>query len=142
MRPFHIENLIQQHGLPELSTETLDQFLEQHHQVMLFFTENPDQFPETNDVAVVLPELMKVFGDRLSAAVVALKSQRELQKRYGFKTWPSLVFLRDGAYLGVISRVQNWSEYLQEIESILSLEPSRPPTIGIPVVEEPMGNSV
>ena len=136
-----IQSLTDQHGIPRLSADDVEAFITSHHQVMLFFTENPVQFPESNDVAVVLPELMKVFGDQIAPAVVATESQRELQKRYGFKTWPSLVFLRNGEYLGVISRVQNWSDYLQQIKSILGSEPSRPPTIGIPVVEEPLTRS-
>jgi hydrogenase-1 operon protein HyaE len=48
-----------------------------------------------------------------------------------------LVFLRDGEYLGVITQVQNWDDYLREIQRLLDSEPVRAPGFKIPVVSEP-----
>ena len=44
-----------------------------------------------------------------------------------FGTWPALVFLRRGEYLGVITQVQNWDDYLREIRYLLDSEPTRTP---------------
>ena len=69
-------------------------------------------FPESHDVAVILPELVKAFSGRLQAAVIRKAIERELQARFRFTGWPSLVFLRSGEYLGVITGIKNWQEYM------------------------------
>ena len=84
---------------------------------VLFFPGDPKRHKETTDVAVVLPELIAAFGDRVRPAVVSREAEIELQKHYGFRAWPSLVFVRRGGYLGTVSRMKNWSEYLQEIQT-------------------------
>lgn len=130
-----IRRLTQQCHYPIVGVENLDAFLQSHDDVVLFFAENPAQYPESDDVAVILPELVKVYGGALTAAVVDRDSDRELQKRYGFMRWPALVFLRRGEYLGVITQVQDWNVYRDEIDRILKSAPSRPPGIGIPLVD-------
>jgi hydrogenase-1 operon protein HyaE len=128
-----VQNMIEHHGYPVLTESTLPGFLESSGEVVLFFTENAEKFPETNDVAMILPELVKAFGGRFSAAVLALADQRKLQMQYGFREWPTLVFLRNGDYLGAISRVQDWNVYLLEINRILASAPSAPPDFLLPV---------
>ena len=122
-----VQTMIEQYDYPVLTAAELGGFLESGEDVVLFFTENASKFPETNDVAMILPELVKAFGGRFAAAVIAPGDQRRLQMRYGFREWPSLVFLRNGEYLGAISRVQDWNVYLAEIDRILASAPSRPP---------------
>jgi hydrogenase-1 operon protein HyaE len=129
-----IRRLTEQYRYPVVGVENLDAFLRSHEDVVLFFTENPSQYPESNDVAVILPELMKVYVGMLTAAVIDRDSDRELQRRYGFTRWPALVFLRRGEYLGAITQVRGWSDYLDEVGRILKSAPSRPPGIGIAAV--------
>jgi hydrogenase-1 operon protein HyaE len=105
-----------------------------HTHTLLFFTENPLQFPESNDVAVVLPLLMETFGDRFQVAVVERDSEHELHGRFPFDTWPALVMLRGGDYLGAICRMQDWDVYLSEIEALLNTQVSTAPRFKIPVV--------
>ena len=131
-----IRKLIDEYHYPEVNSENIDDFLLKNHQVVLFFTENPKQFPESNDVAVVLPELMKFYAGQLKIAVVSQVSQRQLQTRYGFSSWPSLVFLRQGQYLGVISQIQNWTDYQYQFNQILNSEPAGIPLFKIPVISE------
>lgn len=109
-------------GIPELDLAGIDAWLPSHSLSVLLFAGNPQRFPEALDVAVILPELLKVFPS-LSAVRVAKASEPEGQARYRFNVWPSLVFLRDGQYLGSISRVLNWQDYCQEIAAILSRSP-------------------
>jgi hydrogenase-1 operon protein HyaE len=85
-------------------------------------------------VAVILPELVKAFKGQFAAAVIATEDEKKLQSLYGFQTWPALVFLKGNEYLGTITGVQDWGVYLDEINKILASEPSRPLSIGIPVV--------
>lgn len=133
-----VNDMIEQHGYPLLTAESLDGFLASHEDVVLFFTENPEHFPESNDVAVILPELVRHFGGRLAAAVIDRVSERELLKRYNFSGWPSLVFLRRGEYLGVISRVQDWQVYISDIEAMLAAGPRPTPHVQVPIVAEAM----
>jgi hydrogenase-1 operon protein HyaE len=128
-----VQQMIERHGYPVLTAATLKDFLDAHAEVVVFFTENADKFPETNDVAMILPELVKAFGGCFTAAVIDLADQRKLQMQYGFREWPTLVFLRKGEYLGAISRVQDWNVYLAEINRILACAPSRPPEFLLPV---------
>lgn len=131
-----IDQLIDERGYALLTEDNFDSFVNEHDYAVLFCTEQPHRFPESNDVAIILPELVKRFPE-LSPAVVAQAYEKKVQGRYNFSVWPSLVFLKKGRYLGTISKVQDWDIYLAEIPSILALEPRRDPGIGIPVVVNP-----
>jgi len=132
-----VDRLVTELGYPRLDESNIDHFLKGHEHGVLFFTEDPQAFPESNDVAVILPELVRYFGDRLAPAVIAREAERALKKRYGFRAWPALVFLRRDRYLGVITRVQGWEDYLEQIERILAAPPSRPPVdVDIAVVAD------
>jgi len=122
-----LEQLQTRHGYPLLDADNYDHFVHGNDNVVLFFCNEPVQFPESHDIAVILPELVKVFSNRLQAAVIAKPIERELQARFRFTGWPSLVFLRNGEYLGVITGIRNWHEFMQETAGILASEPSQPP---------------
>lgn len=132
-----IRNMIDRYGYPVLDMESIEEFLGANEETVLFFAENPRQYPESDDVAMILPELIKAFGGRLKAALVHTAAERTLQARFGFGTWPALVFLRRGEYLGAITQVQNWDDYLREIGALLDAPPKRAPGFKIPVVSEP-----
>ncbi|MES9994075.1 MAG: hypothetical protein ABW098_19155, partial [Candidatus Thiodiazotropha sp.] len=129
-----IRDLIENRAIPSVNEKTLDDLVHAHRHTLLFFTENPQQFPESNDVAVVLPLLMAEFGDRFQLAVVERESEHQLHARFPFDSWPALVMLREGAYVGAISRMQDWGVYLSEIERLLNTQPSTTPGFKIPVV--------
>ena len=133
-----IERLFDDFGYPEIDLDNHDEFVDQAGVNVLFFPGDPQQYRETTDVAVVLPELVAAFDGRLSAGVVKRDRDVEvaLQKRYGFRQWPCLVFIREGGYLGALERVQNWSEYLEDINQLMRSEVKRPPTFSIPLVAE------
>lgn len=97
---------------------------------------DPVRFPEGVDVAAVLPELMKSFPNRFAVAVVPRDSEDVVAKRYGSQRWPSLLFFRGGQYVTAIAGMQDWDVYLSGVAAALSMPPSRPPTIGIPVVSQ------
>lgn len=139
MRSPLLERLTGKQGWPVVDESNLDAFLAAGDYSLLFFTENPTQFPESNDVAVILPELLAAFAGRLQGAVVAAEAEHRLHTRYPFGEWPALVLLRGGDYLGAISRVQDWQTYLAEIERLLQAEPQARRGIGLPVVSEPAG---
>jgi hydrogenase-1 operon protein HyaE len=127
-----IQSLISRHGWPVLTAETLEGFFAAHGEVVLFFSGDAERLDESSDVAVILPEILKVFGGRVTAAAVARDFERDLQRRYRFAAFPALVFLRGGEYLGAVSRMKDWDVYLSEIAEILSREPSEPPPFKLP----------
>lgn len=100
---------------------------------------DPVRFPEGVDVAAVLPELMKSFPNRFQVAVVPRDSEDSVARRYGSQRWPTLLFFRDGQYVTAIAGMQDWDVYLSGVAAALSMPPSRPPTIGIPVVSQTGG---
>lgn len=128
-----IDRLSEELSYPLLDLSNLDDFLSQNELSVLFFTEDIVRFPESNDVAVVLPELMTVFS-MVTPAVVARTDEKKLQSLYGFRAWPALVFMRGDVYLDAITGIQDWTDYLTHIQKIITSEPSRPLSIGVPVV--------
>jgi hydrogenase-1 operon protein HyaE len=126
-----IEEMIEKHGYPVLTEESLESFQKEHKDVVLFFTENANNYPESNDVAVILPEILKKFEGKLTAAVISRESERPLQRKYRFKGDPALVFLRNGEYVGAITKVRDWLEYIDEFKAMLAKEPSAPPAFDL-----------
>jgi len=126
-----LQQLQTRHGLPRLDADNFDLFVYGHDDVVLFFANDPVMFPESHDLAVILPELLKAFAGRLHGALIARSVERELQTRYRFTGWPTLVFLRRGEYLGVITGIKDWQEYGREFNRILALQPSEPPGFDI-----------
>lgn len=131
-----IQALVDEHRYELLTEQNIDAFLERHGNVVLFFSENPRQFPESNDVAVILPEVVRQYDGRLTAGVVDAEAEHRLQQRYGFTTWPALVLLRRGEYLGVITGMQDWGVYGREFKRLLTSAPTPPPIFTVPVVAE------
>jgi hydrogenase-1 operon protein HyaE len=119
-----VERLCRGCGIPEVGTADVDDFLAAAGDAVLFFTEDPKRYPESSDVAAVLPELMRAFPGRFRSAVVARESERALQQRFGFLRWPALVFVRNGDIVGSITGIQDWSEFLAKI-SVLLESPTR-----------------
>jgi hydrogenase-1 operon protein HyaE len=130
-----IQSVVERAGYPVLTEKDYDDWLSQDGWQMVFFGGDPKRYPEALDVIVVLPELQKAFPQFL-VAVIDAAHERALAKRYGFSLWPTLVFLKDGEFVDMISRVQNWDDYLAQISVILTKSPTRPPSIGIPVATQ------
>jgi len=127
-----IAALTARHGFTLVDTASIDAFLDGSEHSVIFFPGDADRLVESNDVAVILPEILKVYGTRLRPALVAKPSERLLQRRFRFNAFPSLVFMRRSGYLGVLSRVLDWSEYLSEIAAILARDVSEPPPFEFP----------
>lgn len=130
-----VQALIDDLEYPEVTVDNHAAFIGQPGVSVLYFVGDPKRNRESTDVAVVLPELVKTFvGLRPGVVADYTGSGKELERHYGFRKWPALVFLRDGRYLGVISGIRNWVDYLQAIPELLASKPSRPPGFKIPVV--------
>lgn len=56
-------------------------------------------------------------------------------QQYGVARAPAVVFLRDGAFVGVLNGIRDWGEYQAEVARLLD-GPAQPRPIGIPVRAE------
>jgi len=127
-----LQSVIERHGYRIVEEDTLDEMVGALEHSVLFFAGDAERMAESNDVAVILPELDKAFAGALTPLVVARAAERALQRRYRFNAYPTLVFLRRGDYLGAIQGVRDWIDYLRQIQAILSSEPGDPPPFAFP----------
>ena len=120
-------------GYPTLGPANLESFIEAPGDGVIFCGGDPLQHPECLDVAVVLPELLRAFPGRLRAGVAGRELGPILQARFGLSRWPSLLFVRGGAYVGTLAGMLDWSVYLARTQDLLAGPVGRPPAIGIAV---------
>ncbi|WP_028309982.1 hypothetical protein [Derxia gummosa] len=139
--PRLIDRLAAEPGTAWVETDTLADFLAAPGQAVLFVWSDPIRYPECLDVAVVLPEIRRSLAAEAGVApealfrigVVGLASERAIAEKQGALKRPSVVFVRDGGWQGVIGGMLDWSEFAAEARRLLATEPGRAPGIGIPV---------
>lgn len=131
-----IDRLLDELHYAEVSLANHDAFVAEPGMNVLFFPGDPATVKDATDVAVVLPELVKAFDGQLRPGVVTdvFGDGKTLKRQYGFSEYPSLVFVRSGEYVGTITRIQDWGDYLDKISDLFIAAPKRPPGFSIPVV--------
>lgn len=127
-----LTSIIVREGLEVISDAALDEAAGNEVFSMLLIAGDANRLAESNDVAVIFPEIAKALDGNVTALVAAFDSEREFQKRFRFNKFPCVVFLRYGEYLGVIQGVRDWSDYMTEISEILLRDPSEPPPFRLP----------
>ncbi len=127
-----LEGIIARRGYRVVTPEELDEVAQRTPLVLLFLCGDHARLAESNDVAVVLPELEAALDGYATVLVCAREHERAIQRRYRFTAFPALVFLRSGGYLGAIEGIRDWSDYLVEIPEILEREPADPPAFKLP----------
>jgi hydrogenase-1 operon protein HyaE len=131
-----INRLMTELGYAEISLSNHDEFVAEPGMNVLFFPGDATTVRDATDVAVVLPELVSVFAGQLRPGVVTdvFGDGKILMRKYGFKQYPSLVFVRSGEYIGTLTRIQDWGDYIEKIGALLLGSARRPPGFSIPVV--------
>jgi len=104
-----------------------DNFVDAQPDLVLFFAGDPRRTPETWDVAVVLPDILAPYRDRLQVGLLDPALAERFATRYGVTLYPTLVFLRHGAYLGAIERMRDWDYYEEAIRAVLASDPAAVP---------------
>lgn len=127
-----LQSVITRRDYPVLTIDALDAATAQEPLAMVFLAGDWWRLGESDDVAAILPELEKALGGHARIFIAARADERALQRRWHFKAFPALIFLRDGGYLGAIEGVRDWSDYLVEIPAILDREPAAPPPFQMP----------
>jgi len=113
------ERIVAQENWPALTRETADDFLAPPGAALIFVRGLAAQRPETEDVAVVLRELTRAYGQALRAAVLDPKDEPALMKRWGVIVVPCLVVLKDGEVLAKLPRIADWKDYTAAITQAL-----------------------
>lgn len=131
-----VQRLLDELGYAEISLANHDEFVAKTGLNVLFFPGDPAVAKDATDVAVVLPELVAVFEGRLNPGVVTdtWGDGKALKRHYGFSAYPSLVFVRSGDYVGTITRIADWADYLETIGGLFDAPARRPPGFSVPVV--------
>ena len=127
--------LVARHGFAEVAAANFDAFAKTPGRVVLLFLEDPLRYKESLDLAVILPEIASAFPGRFAVGVLFPEAARAFATRYGFRRWPALVMLKDGGYVGTIDGLRSWDEYLQQTAALLEAPVTRPPSVGIAVME-------
>jgi hydrogenase-1 operon protein HyaE len=117
-----LDRLLAKPGITALTPETVEAYIATGT-VALFFTGNTTRYPEINDLATILPELMSEFPAQFRVGIIDPDAHRPLAARYKVTIRPSLVFTQNGAVLGSIPRLRDWSTYVTEIATLLSQAP-------------------
>ncbi|MCG6207422.1 hydrogenase accessory protein [Rhodopseudomonas sp. HC1] len=89
---------------------------------VLLFRGDPLRFPDGDDIAVVLPQLIAAFSGRLVGAEIAAGDEAALMPRFGVKVCPAIALARPGRSLGATSKIQDWSVYLARINVLLDAD--------------------
>ncbi len=127
-----LSSIIARHAYAVVGEETLDAVAAQHPLAMLLVAGDWWRLAESDDLAVVVPELDKALGGHVGVLVAARDAERAMQRRFRFASFPALIFLREGAYLGAMEGILDWSDYLAQLPDMLAREPSDPPPFRMP----------
>jgi hydrogenase-1 operon protein HyaE len=109
--------------LPIVDAAGIDAFLvprpgEPSHAI-LFFAGAAGQRPETADVAVILPQLLRKFSGQLRGAIIADDAEDALKARFQVFVTPSLAMTRGAEPMGVLPKIQDWAVYVDKISAWL-----------------------
>jgi len=116
-----IRRLIDDMNWPRLANGSdLAEYLGRPGAHCLFVPGDPVRNLESNDAAVVLPELRMTFQNAFDCAVVGDAIEAEVRETYRALKTPAFIFIRDGQRLGSIQKVRDWDDYLARVQQILS----------------------
>jgi hydrogenase-1 operon protein HyaE len=121
------------YGYHLLDAESYEDFARASGNTLILFADDPAKVPETWDLTIILPEALLRMEGEVRVGLLPPAVARSLAARYGIRIWPALLALRDGEYLGTVEGLKDWSSYVRLLPELLSAQPSRPPSIGIPV---------
>lgn len=129
-----LDKLVNKHGVADLDTAGFQAFMDAPNNAVVLFTEEPDKVAESWDLAVIFPDLLAATGANPRAGVVRPEAAEKLLERFAIKRLPALLFLRDGAYVGVIEGLRDWNDFVAACVDMLQQPVSRIPGVGIAVI--------
>ncbi|MEM5426258.1 HypC/HybG/HupF family hydrogenase formation chaperone [Paraburkholderia ferrariae] len=132
-----VQRLIDDGHAEFVDERTLDDWLADSGECVVLLAGDPVRFPESLDVAVVLPELARLaegrFGRPLRVAVATREGEDAIARRVGSQRRPALLWLRDGGYVTTLAGMMDWDDYVANVAHALAQPTTRVPSVGIPV---------
>ncbi|MCW2315243.1 hydrogenase-1 operon protein HyaE [Rhodoblastus acidophilus] len=117
-----LQALVERHGVPVVDDASIDAFFAgaARPHALLFFSGVGAPRPETSDVAVLFPELLKAFAGHVQGALVAPEAEAKLKSRFQVFVFPSVVVTRDGQPVAVLPKILDWADYREKIAAALA----------------------
>lgn len=125
-----LERLTRESGIPTITAAEVPARAAGVPTLALLFTGEATRSPESWDVCVVLPELLRCCPG-LSACVLDPAQSRLAATAYGVDKLPALVTLRAGAYTGVIEGMRDWDVFVHDLRRLMVAPPQPPPVSGV-----------
>ncbi|WP_169577607.1 hydrogenase [Sinimarinibacterium sp. CAU 1509] len=132
-----IEQLVAERGFIRVDPGNVAEFDNAEGNSVLLLTADPRNNPESWDLLVILPELLKCSPTPLQVGVADPVASAKLAVRYGVRRYPALVFQRGGdaqTYVDALEGLCDWDVYRQTLVDASQKPVSRAPTVGIAVV--------
>lgn len=118
--------LAAERGIPTLPADGIEREAASRELLAVLFTGDPTRVPESWDVAVILPELLRACRGFAAATLDPVQS-RVASARYGVDKFPALVVLRGGEYTGVIEGMRDWLPFCAELARLATAPAREPP---------------
>lgn len=118
-----ISRLVEQCSARWIDLDNLDAWLAEPGDALLLLCGDPVRYPESLDVAVILPELSNSLVERhgchLRLGVGRRAAEDALAERFALRRWPSIIWLRNGHYVTQLDGMRDWDVYLRLAEAAL-----------------------
>lgn len=115
-----------------VTSDNLAAFRETPGLAVLALVDDPVRFKETFDMAVIAPEIKKLFGATLSEFGFTDPSVgRRIASSMGIHRLPAIAVFRYGEMMGAIEGLRAWREYEEELVKILTSDAAPKKTIAI-----------
>ena len=119
-------------GFERLNEDNIKEFTGGPGLRLIVFADNPTTFKESIDMAVIAPEIAKVFQAYLSGrGFTDPQVGRAIASRLGLTRLPAVGFYRNGAWLGALQGLKNWDEYISGLAEIGQRQTEAKRTIAI-----------
>ena len=100
----------------------VEDFLARHEYSLLLFTGNTEAKSEGLDVAIVVREIIKKYGDRLVLGIADRRDETATMAKVGVVVLPAVAFIRKGKTREVVARMRDWPVYAQAVERLFADE--------------------
>lgn len=120
-------------GHQRLTAETVLSFLAEGARLVLL-TGNPQRVRESNDAAVIFPDLVRAVSEATGCTLLAgfLTPDQEtdvVRAELGVLSYPCVVAYRDGSFAGVVPGMKAWSDFVSQVSSFFAAPTAQAQTL-------------
>jgi hypothetical protein len=120
-------------GHQRLTAETILSFLAEGARLVLL-TGDPQRVRESNDAAVIFPDLVRTVSEATGIDLVAgfLTPNHEtdaVRAELGVLSYPSVVAYRDGCFAGVVPGMKAWTDFVSQVSGFFASSDAQAQTL-------------